>query len=112
MIGDITKNLRRVQKELGFLFIDTDHDSETIKWIIDKVFPRCRKGALIGIHDWAVEEKDGKLIGKGADGVGGWDETNYLIDLIEKGELPLKKLYWTYEDDPTIETGFWLYDPQ
>lgn len=105
MIGDITKNLNKVPKELDFLFVDTDHDFDTTKWIFENIMPRVKKGALVAFHDWAVEEKNGEIIGKGADGQGGWPETEYMMDLWRKKKLPFKKLYWGY-NNPLWE-GMW-----
>jgi cephalosporin hydroxylase len=110
MIGDITKNLDKVPKKIDFLMHDTDHDKETTQWVIDNIFPRLKKGALVIFHDWAVQEKDGKWIGKGADGVGGWPETQLLMDLHHAGKLPLKKVYWNYETGLGQETGVFTYE--
>jgi predicted O-methyltransferase YrrM len=107
MIGDITKNLDKIPSDLDFLMIDTDHDLETTRWIFENILPKCKKGALVSIHDWAVEERDGKLLGKGEDGVGGWPETDYIMDLYRKGELPLEKLFWTYGVTGPEESSFW-----
>lgn len=113
MIGDITMNLARIPSHLDFLMIDTDHDLKTTEWIVANVFPHVKRGALLSIHDWAVEEKDGKLVGKGELGTGGWEETNYYMDMIRGGKWPFKKIYWTYGNpawpsmSPTRESAFW-----
>lgn len=110
-IGKVEKYLRLIPKKLDFVFIDTNHDLKNTKWYIKHIFPRIVKGGLVAIHDWAVQEVDGKLIGKGHDGVGGWDETNYLMDLVRKGEFPLEKLYWSFEEGDGFhgpEASFWL----
>jgi cephalosporin hydroxylase len=109
MIGDITKNLEEIPDKLDFLFVDTDHDLETTKWILKNIFPRLKDKALVIFHDWAVAEIEGKWIGKGAGGVGGWPETQYLMELHEQGKLPLKKLYWNWESTRSWETGFFEY---
>jgi predicted O-methyltransferase YrrM len=115
MIGDITKNLDKVPKKLDFLFVDTDHDLETTRFIVKNIFPRLIKGSLVAIHDFAVEEIDGKWIGKGHEGIGGLPETQYYMDLYHAGKWPLKKLYWMYHN-PYFEGGrtdwegsFWEY---
>jgi predicted O-methyltransferase YrrM len=110
MVGDITKNLAKVPKTIDFLMHDTDHDLPTTQWVIDNIFPRLTKGALVIFHDWAVEEKDGKWVGKGVNGTGGWPETQLLMDLHEAGKLPLKKVYWNYEDGDKQETGVFTYE--
>lgn len=113
MIGDITKNLERIPVKLDFLMVDTNHDLDTTKWIVDNVFPHIKKGALLSIHDWAVEDIDGNLVGKGEYGRGGWDETNYYMDLITSGKWPFKKIWWNYhnplrEDHGTNwESAYW-----
>jgi len=106
-VGQIEDYLHVVPKVLDFVFIDTDHDAELTHWYVKNIYPRCEKGALVAMHDWAVKEIDGKLVGKGQDGIGGTEEAQILMDLYKEGKLPLKKLYWTYEHDNT-ESGFWL----
>jgi cephalosporin hydroxylase len=110
MIGDITKNLKEVPDKLDFLMVDTDHDLATTIWILDNIFPKLKKGALVIFHDWAVAEIEGKWIGKGEGGVGGWPETQYMMELHEQGKLPLKKLYWNWENTRRCETGFFTYE--
>lgn len=115
MIGDITKNEVLIPNDLDFLFVDTDHDLETTKWIVDNVFPKLQNNALVVFHDWAVQDVDGKLVGKGDGGKGGWPETDYIMGLLEQGLLPLETLYWTYGRSawggmsPDRETAFWLW---
>lgn len=112
MLNDITLNKDNLPHSLDFLFIDTDHDKKTTQWIFEEVIPRVRPGGLIAIHDWAVWEEDGKWVGKG-EGRGGWEETDYIMTLHEKGELPLKKIYWNCHNpfregqDPNHEASFW-----
>lgn len=112
MIGDITKNKDFIP-ELDFLFVDTDHDLNTTIWIVENIWPKLKKGAIFSMHDWAVEEVDGKLIGKGPNGTGGWPETNYLMDLIREDKFPFEKIHWTWQN-PLVsnqskywETAFW-----
>jgi len=112
-LGDFTKNLGKIPKELDFAFIDTDHDKETTSWYVKNLFPRLKKDALVAIHDFAVEEKDDKWIGKGTNGTGGLEETQVLMDLYKQGNLPLEPIYWNYhnplfeEDSPNWEASFW-----
>lgn len=115
MIGDITQNLDKVPDELDFLFVDTNHDLETTVWIFKNVVLRLKKGALLAMHDWAVEEKEGELIGKGDHGKGGWPETDYIMDLLRENKLPVEKIHWTW-NNPTLpgmergrETAIWRY---
>lgn len=103
MIGDITKNLDRVPNQIDFLFHDTNHDLDTTKWIHENIFPRIKKGSLVCMHDWAVEElPDGTLLPK----EGAWAETHYWIENYKN--LGLKKLFWTYNVTGLQETGFFV----
>lgn len=102
--------------ELDFLFIDGNHDIVTTQWYTDNLFPKLKKGALVAIHDWAVEEVNGEWRGKGDGGVGGLEETQYLMNLKKEGKLPLERLFWNYKNPLTIhkepnpfwEASFWL----
>lgn len=107
MVGDITKVLPELPEKIDFAFIDTDHDLDTTKWIVKHIFPKISKEGIYSMHDWAVEEKEGMLIGKGRDGAGGWPETQYLMDLHTKGTFPFKKVYWNYHNPGDWETAFW-----
>lgn len=107
MLGDITKNLGRLP-ELDFVFVDTDHDLNTTKWIVEHIWPLLKPGALFCMHDWAVVSEAGKLKGKGDLGVGGWPETQYLMDLHEQKKFPFEKIFWTYKVTGNEESGFWL----
>ncbi len=106
MTGDITKNLKDVPKEIDCLFHDSDHDAKTTKWVIENIFPRLKKGALLIFHDWAVEEIDGKWVPKD----GAWDETIILCELHNQGVLPFKKVYWNYHNPGSWETGIFIYE--
>lgn len=109
MIGDITKNLDKVPKRIDFLMHDSDHDLATTQWVIDNIFPKLTKGALVIFHDWAVEEKGVDWVGKGNGGEGAWPETQLLIDMHKAGTLPLKKVYWNYHNTGNQETGVFTY---
>ena len=111
MVGDITKNFDYFPGQIDFLFVDTDHDLKTTQFIVERIFPRLLPSALVAIHDWAVEDVNGKWIGKGANGVGGWEETNYLMGLHTEGKLPLEKLFWNYHNSGGEEASFWFYKP-
>lgn len=105
MIGDITKNLKSVPKEIDFLFHDSDHDALTTKWVIENIFPRFKKGALLIFHDWAVVDKDNVWIPKD----GCWDETKILCELHNQGALPFEKVYWNYTNPGSWETGVFTW---
>jgi predicted O-methyltransferase YrrM len=110
MIGDIMQNLDKVPKKIDFLMHDTDHDEKTTQWVFDNIFPRLVDGALVIFHDWAVSEKDGQWYGKGADGAGGWPETELILKMHRENKLPLKKVYWNFEEGGGFETGVFLYE--
>ena len=107
MMSDITCNLKHVPEEIDFLFHDTDHDLETTKWVVDNIFPRLKDGALVILHDWAVQDIKGKWVAK----TGAWPETEYLIELHDKGQLPLEKVYWNYGNPNIWELGVFKYRP-
>lgn len=109
MIGDITKNLDKVPKELDFLFHDSNHDRETTDWVFKNIFPRLKKGALIIFHDWAVRENaDGTWTGKDQNGRGAWGETEYMLELHRAGKFPFQKVYFNWELGSGLETGVFL----
>lgn len=104
MIGDITKNIDKVP-ELDFLFVDTNHDLDTTKWIIKNIWSKLKKGGIFCMHDWPVREENGDLKTKEGQL---WPETEYLMNMIKTGEFPFKKLFWTYGNPGQQETGFWI----
>lgn len=109
LIGDITRNLDKVPKTLDFLFVDTSHDLDTTKWIIENIWPRVVRGGIFAMHDWPVREVNGEIRSKEMDGIGNcWPETNYLIDLIKEGKFPFEPIYWTYRGQGSPEAGFWI----
>lgn len=109
LIGDITKNLDKVPKALDFLFVDTDHDLDTTKWIVENIWPRLVKESIFAMHDWPVREVDGEIRSKEMDQIGNcWPETNYLIELIKDKRFPFKPIYWTYRGQGSPESGFWI----
>jgi len=110
MVGDCTKEIPSDLKNIDFLYHDTDHDLETTKWVVENVFPKLKGGALVIFHDWAVTDVNGEWKGKGEGGVGGWGETEYLLDLHRQGKLPLKKVYWNYGNPGQEELGVFLYE--
>ena|SRR3990167_7506978 len=116
LINDNVTNsavLEYIPETLDFAFIDTNHEETSTQWYVDNIFPRLVPGALVAIHDFAVDDRTGEWVGKGPDGSGGLEETRLLIDLQRAGELPLEKLYWTYPDrdlwGQSWEGSFWIY---
>lgn len=116
VFGDVTKNMDQVPDEIDFAFIDTNHEAESTKWYVENIFPRLKDGALVAIHDFAVEVlPNGKWNGKGPNGVGALEETQILMGLHEQGVLPLEPLYWNYHnplfdgDNYNWEASFWIY---
>ena len=105
LIEDITENLDKIPNNIDFLFHDTDHDLKTTAWVFEHVIPRLKNGALVNFHDWAVQEIDGKWVGK----ENMWPETEYMLELHKVGKLPLEKLYFNYEEEKGKEAGFFIY---
>ena len=111
-IGEITERIKEVPKKLDFVFIDTNHDEELTKWYLENILPRCVKGALVAIHDWPIAETD---TGFNIRDPNLWPETKMLLNLYANKKLPLKKLYWNYEEDELtdrglkMESSFWTY---
>jgi len=101
MVGDITKVLDDVPRDIDFLYHDTNHDLDTTVWVLDNILPRVKKGGLILFHDWAVEDVNGKWVAKD----GAWPETLEMIDRHEKGTLPMEKVYWNYKNPGQWELG-------
>lgn len=108
VLGDITKTNLILPYGLDFVFVDTNHDRETTEWIVKNVWPKLSQRAFWGMHDWAVWEENGKLLGKGVGGIGGTKETEYLLELYKENKFPFEKLYWTYKNPGGEETGFWF----
>lgn len=104
-VGRIEENLNSVPEVLDFVFIDADHETELTHWYLENILPRCKDGALVAIHDWAVKEVGGKLV----EGKHNLPEARLLMDLYNKGGLPLEKLYWGYEEREKSEASFWRY---
>lgn len=113
MIGDVTKNLDKLPKNLDFIFIDTNHDRPTAEWIAQNIWPRLIQGGIFAMHDWAVWEENGVLKGKGHNGTAGTEEVEVLMGLIKNNQFPFEKIYWSYNNSawdgmsPTCESGFW-----
>ncbi len=103
LIGKIEDNLDLVPKELDYVLIDTNHDLENCKWYLENIIPRVKRGGLVIIHDWAIREVNGELVYENNDGTG--HEIAYLLDLYEKGQLPLEKLYWSWGDGERTKRG-------
>jgi predicted O-methyltransferase YrrM len=102
--GDITK-AKNVPNNIDYLFIDNSHDKNTTKWVFKKLLKKCKKGCLVQIHDICFI-KDFEL-GKGS---GFYGEQEVIQDLYKKGKLPLKKLYWTFEEEGNAESSWWTYE--
>ena len=103
LVGKIEENLDLVPKRLDYVLIDTNHDLENCKWYLENIIPRVKKGGLVILHDWAVREVNGKLVYENNDGTG--HEIVYLMDLYNRGELPLKKYYWSWGDGERPKRG-------
>lgn len=103
LIGDLTR-YRNYPDEIDFLFHDTNHDRETTEWVFKHIIPKVKKGGLVIFHDWPVDGKSKKWVAKD----GAWGETLYMLELKEKGILPLEKVYFNWELGSCLETGVFL----
>ena len=109
LIGDITKNLDKVPKKLDLLFVDTDHDLETTKWIKKNLWSRVVKGGIFAMHDWPVRMVNGEIRSKEMDNIGNcWPETTYLLEIYKQKKFPFSILHWTYKGQGSPEAGFWI----
>ncbi len=110
--GKIEDGLDKILDGIDYVVIDTDHDLENCKWYIKNIFPKLKDGALVMIHDWSVlTNPEGKLDYTG----GNFEEIKYLIELYRKGDLPLEKVYWTWDyahhRGGQIATSIWRCKP-
>ncbi len=96
LIGDITKNLKKIPDNIDLFFLDNDHDLKTTEWIVENIFPKIKKGGIMMMHDWAVVDEGGRWIGKADQGTGGWPETQKLMDMHKEGTFPFEKVYFAY----------------
>lgn len=104
LIGDLTKHTD-YPDEIDFLFHDTNHDWDTTKWVFKNIMPKVKKGGLVIFHDWPVgEQPNGEWVAK----EGMWPETKYMLELKQKGLLPLEKVYFNWELGTLLETGVFL----
>lgn len=106
--GDITKELDKVPTEIDFAFIDPNWDREIAEWWVENLLPRIKLGGLVQIHDWSVQDIDGKLVYEG----GNFPGVQYLIELVGKKTLPLKKIFavWDHQHYKAkwIAASFWI----
>lgn len=107
MIGDISKYIPT--EEIDCFYHDTNHDRETTEMVFRNIVPNLKKGALVMFHDWAVtENENGEWLGKGDNGVGGWPETEYMLELHRAGKFPFEPVYWNYKNPGGWELGVFL----
>ena len=102
--GDITKNLDKIPKILDFAMIDPNWDKEIAVWAYDNIIPRVKKGGLVAIHDWSVNEE---LIYQG----GQFHGIKYFIELFKEKKMPLFKIFsmWDHEEfRPCLALSFWV----
>lgn len=101
--GDVMK-AKDLPKSIDYLFVDNSHDIDTTKWVFEDLLKRCVEGCLVQIHD--IPFHGDFEIGK-TDGV--FPESHYIVNLHKAGLLPLKKLYWTFEEGGRMESSWWIY---
>lgn len=96
MLADLPTNIE-------YLFLDHSHDTKMNNWVLDELIPKhCKPGCVVQIHDlrlsgdWEIEQC-------------GWDEADILKERYLQGTLPLKKIYWLYEEGGRMESTWWKY---
>lgn len=98
--GDVTK-AKDIPDGIDYLFIDNFHDEAITNWVFETLLPKCAPHCLIQIHDIPLKGD----YEKGKDGT--FIETDMIIALEKQGKLPLKKLYWTFEEGGGYESSWW-----
>ncbi len=102
--GDVMTS--KLPNKIDYLFVDNCHDLETTKWVFDVLLKHCIPGCMVQIHDV-------QLVGdfeKGRDG--SLEEQDLIVQLHNEGTLPIKKLYWSWEEGTRLESSFWIYEPK
>lgn len=89
---------------IDYLFVDNYHDIETTAWVFKTLIKKCKPGALVHFHDIP-------LFGDFKIGKDTFPETHIMVDLHKTNELPLEKLYWTWEEGNGMESTWWIYKP-
>lgn len=101
--GDVMKNLDKIPESLDFVMIDPEWDKEIAVWTYKNIIPRVKKGGLVAIHDWSVNEE---LVYQG----GQFSGIKYFIELFKEKKTPLFKIFsmWDHEEfKPHYALSFW-----
>lgn len=91
-----------IPDNIEYLFVDNCHDLLTTEWVFNSLLKKCKKGCLVQIHDLPITgdfEIDPKA---------NFPETFYMKDLYDLKKLPLKKVYFAYEEGRS-EATWWNY---
>ena len=93
LYADITQNVDKIPEELDFVFIDPDWEEDIAIWTFENIIPRVKKGGLVCIHDWSVDEEY-------VYGGGSFEGIKYFIKLFQEEKMPLEKIFnvWDEED--------------
>lgn len=93
----------KIPHGIDYLFVDHSHDEFMNKWVLDVLIPwHCAEGCIVTIHDlplsgdWEIKDNP-------------WQEAQLIKDRHLAGTLPLKKIYWTYEEGNQWESTWWKY---
>lgn len=102
--GDVTK-AKNIPDGIDYLFVDNSHDMNTTVWLFETLLPKCKPGALVQIHDLPIYG-DYQIAPEGH-----FPETYLIVSMYREKVLPLKKLYWTWEEGDKMESTWWIYEP-
>lgn len=104
--GDIMK-ATDIPDNIDYLFVDNSHDYKTTKWVFEYLLPKkCVDNCLVHFDDIVIYG-DFKFSVDG--GVPKDNEMAYFYELEKKGELPLKKVFWGWEEGIGISSSWWRY---
>lgn len=64
--GDVTQDASGILQTADYLFIDSDHSAKFAHWYITALFPKCRKGIGVSVHDVFHTDNVGGFDNEGA----------------------------------------------
>lgn len=101
--GDITK-ATDIPDNIEYLFVDNNHDRITTEWVFSTLLKKCKPGALIHFHDLSLQGNFEIVRTR-------LPEADVMLAMHDAGTLPLKKIYWTFEEGDRWESTWWEYEP-
>jgi len=102
--GDIMV-AKDIPQNVDYLFVDNYHDHETTKWVFDYLLPNhVKPGALVHFHDMCITNN---YVNEGHP----HDEVEMIIKMQKEGKLPLKRVYFTWEEKTGRSSTWFKYKP-